>query len=213
LVSLLLIVHITDNTYDGHVSDLYEAIYDKKGKSMKNIIFIVCAILAFAVNARAIPYTWVDTINFSPDRYIGYLQSTSYTHDITDNSPFAFTPGFDKIYSYNLKVKLYDDGGRCDLGELAFINQPGILGDGFYTFTYSNENFGWSIAGLMNLNQTGKLDVSVTSVFGDFYLDYSQLTAIGNDVAPVPEPGTMVLLGFGLVGIAIYGKRRMNKDD
>jgi len=179
---------------------------------MKNAIFTACAIVAFAVNAYAIPYTWVDTINFTPDRYIGYLQTSSFTHDITDNSPFAFTPGMDTISSYNLMVRLYDDGGRCDLGELAFINQPGILGDGFYTFTYSNSNFGWSIAGLMSLNQTGTLDVSVTSVFGDFYLDYSQLTATGNDAAPVPEPGTMVLLGFGLVGLAIYGKRRMNKD-
>ncbi|MDD2898784.1 MAG: PEP-CTERM sorting domain-containing protein [Desulfuromonadaceae bacterium] len=29
---------------------------------------------------------------------------------------------------------------------------------------------------------------------------------------PVPEPGTMMLLGAGMFGLAIYGKRRMNKD-
>lgn len=33
--------------------------------------------------------------------------------------------------------------------------------------------------------------------------------AVGN---VVPEPGTMVLFGFGMLGLAIYGKRRMNKE-
>lgn len=28
---------------------------------------------------------------------------------------------------------------------------------------------------------------------------------------PVPEPGTMMLLGIGMLGMAVYGKRRMNK--
>lgn len=30
--------------------------------------------------------------------------------------------------------------------------------------------------------------------------------------APVPEPGTMILLGFGMLGLAVYGKRRLNKE-
>jgi hypothetical protein len=29
---------------------------------------------------------------------------------------------------------------------------------------------------------------------------------------PVPEPGTMMLLGIGMLGMAVYGKRRMNKE-
>jgi hypothetical protein len=43
-------------------------------------------------------------------------------------------------------------------------------------------------------------------------------TTCANDVIyeqvnnPVPEPGTMMLLGFGMLGMAIYGKRRMNKE-
>ena len=33
---------------------------------------------------------------------------------------------------------------------------------------------------------------------------------VGAPVAPVPEPGTMVLLAGGFIGLAIYGKRRKN---
>ena len=31
------------------------------------------------------------------------------------------------------------------------------------------------------------------------------------DAAPVPEPGTMMLLGLGMAGLAVYGKRRAKK--
>jgi hypothetical protein len=33
----------------------------------------------------------------------------------------------------------------------------------------------------------------------------------GNTSNPVPEPGTMMLLGLGMAGLAVYGKRRANK--
>ncbi len=32
-----------------------------------------------------------------------------------------------------------------------------------------------------------------------------------SDVAPVPEPSTIVLMGLGLVGLAGYGRKRMNR--
>jgi hypothetical protein len=33
----------------------------------------------------------------------------------------------------------------------------------------------------------------------------------GGTPPPVPEPGTVMLLGFGMLGLVVYGKRRMNK--
>lgn len=43
--------------------------------------------------------------------------------------------------------------------------------------------------------------------------DYQDMiVSVTINSAPVPEPGTMVLLGFGMLVLAVYGKRRMNKE-
>ena len=41
-------------------------------------------------------------------------------------------------------------------------------------------------------------------------LDVSHFTGYNPGSAPVPEPGTMMLLGAGFLGLAVYGKRRRN---
>lgn len=45
----------------------------------------------------------------------------------------------------------------------------------------------------------------------DVFAPYSH-DAEATPVSAVPEPGTMLLLGTGLLGLAIFGKRRMNRE-
>lgn len=50
-------------------------------------------------------------------------------------------------------------------------------------------------------------------VSGDIYdslTDFNDAVFYMEDLSPVPEPGTMVLLGAGFLGLAIYAKRRKN---
>jgi hypothetical protein len=35
------------------------------------------------------------------------------------------------------------------------------------------------------------------------------LDNFGTDTAPVPEPGTMLLLGSGLLGLAFFGRKKL----
>jgi hypothetical protein len=186
--------------------------FDEEGAMKKYYVAVCVLFLIFGLGgfAGATPYTWVDT--FDPcDIRVGWFDSLKYEHDLTDNTPVPFAIGEDFIYSYSLTVRLYDDGGFLDLPEIAYINQPGLLGDGFYDFSYENRELGWSLAGLIELNLLGQLSVSIDSWFGDFYFDYSQLTARGENNAPVPEPATMLLLGSGLIGLAGFGRKRFRK--
>ncbi len=45
----------------------------------------------------------------------------------------------------------------------------------------------------------------------DFWYATSYEASISAETAPVPEPSSIVLMGLGLVGLAGYGRKRMNR--
>jgi len=186
---------------------------------MKKILSYILATMALCLISSpvwAIPAVWTDTIDFNPDVYIG--EDYTYTHDLTDN---GFYPAEDIITSYALSIALKDDDDyvRSDWFEALFeleeqetgwVDQPGWIADGL-AFTYVNNLYGWSFSGLFSLNETGKLDVTISSLCGDFLLDKSTLVAVGcenSEAAPVPEPATLMLIGSGLIGLAGFRRRQ-----
>jgi hypothetical protein len=60
----------------------------------------------------------------------------------------------------------------------------------------------------------GFLKFGASSPPAQLEFKYTELSHDAEGVAntPVPEPGTMMLLGFGLFGLAVFSKRRLNRN-
>jgi len=81
-------------------------------------------------------------------------------------------------------------------------------GNGSMSFNFDAAN-NQSI--LADLSADGKLSYTATFYGGTTDFLNASLTADVN-ANPVPEPGTMALLGFGMLSLAVYGKRRINNS-
>ncbi len=167
--------------------------------------------------ANAVPVTWTDVM--SPQTYVGQGGSTTYTHSIVPE----FTPGLDSVTSFDLAIDLYDDSwfGIPDLKpETASIKLAG-------TFTGASSSSIWTLftylpdyittgsvaaSALAQLNEFGQLTVTVSSLVGDFIVGNSVLRTHGTEGSvAVPEPGTLGMLGLGLLGVAFVARRRNKK--
>jgi len=174
-------------------------------KNMRLISTFACTLFA-ATAANAIPLT--DTVE--QNVYVGMWDSYSYTHDLTDD---GFTPG--SALRGNLEIQFSDDGGQADGWEIVLVavedfdfDTDGLI---FPVDAFSTD---LGVSALAQVNATGILDVSVYSLWGDFYVGKSVLTidtGTGEQAierASVPEPTILALLGFGALGFGFARRTR-----
>lgn len=118
------------------------------------------------------------------------------------------------------------DGQQHHLERLRFTFSEAVFIDEFYIVDlFPNENNGNGEIGRYRIDGTsptisfgpgdnaGNFTLSINQQleYIQFFADSNRVNDFavsGFDGAPVPEPGTIVLMGTGLLGLALYGRRK-----
>ena len=141
-------------------------------------------------------------------------ETESWTHDINDD---GFSVINDTVNSAELFLDFQDDERDrricffvcITLGTetaAVIIEEVDFEDGGIFEIDSGLLNLDVGVTGLVSLNSTGLLDVSVTRLSGDFYLGDVTLRT---DVT-LPEPFTLALMGFGLAGLG-FARQRKNR--
>lgn len=144
----------------------------------------------------------VDTVGVN--KQLDTWESASWTHNLLDN---GFVLG--TAQSANVSIQIWDDS-KTDGAEVADIVIGAIdLQDGELVYNaVSNWSGSLGLTSMGLLNSLGKLNITVSSLWGDFWVGNSTLTVKTSQSANVPEPGSLLLLSLGLLGLGLARRQK-----